>query len=37
MGQAEYDVMAERAWSYAKAHVADEAVIAGYRRLFGSP
>ncbi len=37
MGQAEYDQMADRAWSFAKAHVADDAVISGYRRMFSSP
>jgi glycosyltransferase involved in cell wall biosynthesis len=37
LGQAEYDQMTDRAWSFAKAHVADDAVIAGYRRMFGVP
>jgi glycosyltransferase involved in cell wall biosynthesis len=35
LGQAEYDVMTERAWAFAKAHAADDATIAGYQRLFG--
>jgi glycosyltransferase involved in cell wall biosynthesis len=35
LGQREYDLMAERAWAFAKAHVADGATVVGYRRLFG--
>lgn len=35
LGPAEYDLMAERAWAFAKAHVASDSTIAGYRQMFG--